>query len=322
MSVSRGTRLSSRPTWVLGVAFTLLLTVAWQLCPAEVFAQEGPSQAFWPEVSPDGREVLFLSPGRAGPIHVMNADGSDPHRIAAGTRPMWFPDAKRIVAVARSRVAERIVVMNADGSDPDTLPMMYRRYVWRPKVSPDGKSIVIGNYAPDGEERGFHAVFHVVGLDGSPIRDIHPSAAGEAVEATWSHDGRLAFVSFSRDAAEVLTSTTLYVMNGDGTGEHAVATLAGAAQWISWSPDDRHVAMQQDDLERKNGNIVVVDVVMGTVHTITHHARHYFDETPSWSPDGHIYFQSNRDGAYAIYRMNADGSHQERLSPKGHGAGR
>jgi len=46
----------------------------------------------------------------------------------------------------------------------------------------------------------------------------------------------------------------------------------------------------------------------------THHDHPYLDETPSWSTDGWIYFQSNRTGDYAIYRMHADGSHQERLT--------
>ena len=48
---------------------------------------------------------------------------------------------------------------------------------------------------------------------------------------------------------------------------------------------------------------------------ITHHDHPYLDETPSWSPDGWIYFQSNRSGDYAIYRMHTDGTDQQRLTP-------
>ena len=40
-----------------------------------------------------------------------------------------------------------------------------------------------------------------------------------------------------------------------------------------------------------------------------------FDSFPSWSPDGrHVAFESNRDGGYQIYVMNADGSHPTQLT--------
>lgn len=277
-------------------------------------AQRPSCGAFWPEVSPDGQKILYLSPGRAGPIHVVKADGSDPHDVAPGTRAAWFPDGRQILAVARSETGDRLVVMNADGTDPDTLPLSHRPPLWRPRVSPDEKAIVFGDLSP--EDRP--GVFHIIALDGTRVRDIHPSAAGHPIEPTWSHDGRLAFVAFSKDSTGTIRSTTLYTMNGDGGEERAVATLPDAAQWISWSPDDRKIALQ-DDATRKDGKIVdgkitVVDLATGAIHPITHHDRPYLDETPDWSPDGHIYFQSNRDGAYAIYRMNDDGSGQRRIA--------
>lgn len=275
-----------------------------------VFKQHSSPQAFWPEVSPDGRRVLFLSPSRGGPIYLMNADGSDSHQIAEGTRPSWFPDGKRIVAVARSETVEHLVVMKADGSEPDTLPTAYPRYVWRPRVSPDGKTIIVGDYWPTNAPN----IFHLVKTDGTPLQDIHPNVPGELVEATWSHDGRLAFVAFSRDTVKGWpVSTKLYVMDGDGSNERAVVTLSNAAQWISWSPDDREVALQ-DEGKEGDGNILIVDITTGVVHRITHHDHPYLDETPSWSSDGWIYFQSNRTGRYTIYRMHADGSDQEQLT--------
>ena len=151
-------------------------------------------------------------------------------------------------------------------------------------------------------------VFHVIGLDGTRVRDLHPAAPGEAEEPTWSHDGRLAFVAMRRDSAGKVRSTDLYTMNADGTGERKIATLPGGAQWIAWSPDDRRIAPQDD--RGKHGDIVVVEVATGAARRIAPHARPYLDETPSWSSDGRIYFQSDRGRTYAIYRMAPDGSGQ------------
>lgn len=272
----------------LSTCATVLIACWFSASVTPALAQGGSTPAYWPEVSPDGSRVLFLSPSRRGPIYVMDADGSNPQRIGEGTGPSWFPDGRRIVALEVSKTTEHIVVMNADGTDPVTLPTAYPQYLWRPRVSPDGETIVVGNYWPTKTPN----VFHIVRIDGTPVRDIHPSAPGKLVEATWSHDGRLAFVAFSRESKDGWpVSTKLYVMNGDGSGERAVATFPDAAQWASWSPDDRNIALQ-DEAKDGDGNILIVDVTTGAVRQITHHDHPYLDETPSWSPDGWIYFRA------------------------------
>ncbi len=51
---------------------------------------------------------------------------------------------------------------------------------------------------------------------------------------------------------------------------------------------------------------------------LTHSAA--FDASPAWSPDGrHIAFDSNRDGIFEVYVMNADGSGVTRLTGNGGG---
>ncbi|HKK08719.1 MAG TPA: hypothetical protein VKA44_07525 [Gemmatimonadota bacterium] len=259
---------------------------------------------YWPEASPDGREILYESPARGGPIHLAAADGTHERVLAPGTRAAWFPDGRRILAVVRRGSVDGLVILRRDGSAADTLPFTHARPLWRPRISPDGTRIVVGEPGPPSRP----GLFRVLSLDGTPVRDLHPSARGEASEPTWSHDGRLAFVAFRRDRTGTIRSTDLYVMNADGTDEHRVATLPGGAQWITWSPDDRWIALQDD--EEESGQIVVVEPATGTVRRIAPHVRPYLDETPSWSSDGHLYFQSDRGGTFAIYRMEPDGSGQ------------
>jgi len=58
---------------------------------------------------------------------------------------------------------------------------------------------------------------------------------------------------------------------------------------------------------------------MGTLKSIGNNQRNLtrpgHDRNPSWSPDGkRIAFESNRDGNWEIYVMNANGRNQRRLT--------
>jgi Tol biopolymer transport system component len=92
---------------------------------------------------------------------------------------------------------------------------------------------------------------------------------------------------------------------------------------IAWSRDDRTLALADSYTPHPmpagfvmDAIIVAVDVGSGAVRTLTPHDRRFMDEHPSWAPDGTIYFQSNREGAAEIFRMNADGSNQRRVTSK------
>ncbi len=178
--------------------------------------------------------------------------------------------------------------------------------VWRPNVSPDGKRVVFSNYSG--------GAFHVMDLDGGNLRELPIGMHGRSTEPTWSHDGRIAYVAWSDPApgGRLARSTGLYVMNGDGSGERLVGTVPGQAQWISWSRDDRTIAVQSH--EGSGGNIILVDVATGAPRQITHHDDKGNDETPAWTPDGRLYFQSVRGGRFEIYRMDADGSNAQRIT--------
>jgi Tol biopolymer transport system component len=53
---------------------------------------------------------------------------------------------------------------------------------------------------------------------------------------------------------------------------------------------------------------VLLDIASGEFHSVSRRSAVYLDETPSWTPDGRLLFQSTRDGAFEVYVMNADGS--------------
>ena len=222
------------------------------------------------------------------------------------------------------------MLMNVDGTDSHEIPVEGVAISGMPLG--DGSSILIIASQPGADPRTAVLILRVMHLDGSVVRTITlPTLPGPVRAMQPSRDGRrLAFVALIRDTTDIspnaTKSSTLYTMNIDGSDLKTVATFTGIVEQPSWSHDGRKIALQHDhpyahdatgkplDPFNLDSDIVVVDVTSGAVRDLKHPDRKYLDETPDWSPDGHIYIQSTRDGAMDIYRMNANGSKPQRLT--------
>jgi Tol biopolymer transport system component len=106
---------------------------------------------------------------------------------------------------------------------------------------------------------------------------------------------------------------------------HARAVTAfpdsvGRAQWPTWSPDGRRIAVQvgrydRNDHANDRSDIWVIDVADGKAVNLTPGDDPWLDETPSWSRDGRtIVFQSTRSGRFEVWRMGSDGSSPVQLT--------
>jgi Tol biopolymer transport system component len=294
-----------------------------------------PSHGASPKVSPDGKAVLFSrDSGGQRSAYVMGADGSNQRSISVASGSpssiSWFPDSKRVFVVVRgqNRAAPvRMAIMKVDGTDV-TEVAMNGLIVAGAALMPDGKTIMLASATRDSAGRVVSMQQYFADIDGSHVRPFAiPAIAGRMLSALVpSPDGRrmALTVADTSDPAMIFKATTLWVMNADGSALKALATLSDGLEQPTWSPDGRKIALH-DDHPPKNralvpadyvpdANIVVVDAATGAIQQLTHHDRRYLDEVPSWSKDGRIYFQSNRDGQMEIYRMNADGSNPQRLT--------
>jgi Tol biopolymer transport system component len=100
------------------------------------------SDGYAPDWSADGARIMFQSYDSKENryyLEVVKSDGTDRHRILAGSEPWeglrWSPDDRRIAYVS---VRGGIWIMNADGSDARRL---LDGYGYVPSWSPDGSSI-------------------------------------------------------------------------------------------------------------------------------------------------------------------------------------
>ncbi|MFO8034452.1 MAG: hypothetical protein R6U88_04730 [Candidatus Bipolaricaulota bacterium] len=106
-------------------------------------------------------------------------------------------------------------------------------------------------------------------------------------------------------------SYDLFVLDVEEGSERALTSTGREELYPSWCPEGEMVAfmaMQEED----NWDIFTVEVDTGDVFRVT--ADPGLDVNPSWAASGEIVFNSDRDGPWAAYAIQPDGTGLRRLS--------
>ena len=202
------------------------------------------------------------------------------------------------------------------------------------------RSIVFGSR----DEEGIWDIF-AIDADGTGLRNLTQSAI-EDVYPVWNRTRtRIAFRSATQPGG-------VFVMNADGSGmRHLYTEPFTIIDHFSWSPDDRHLAVE-GGWEGTGRQIRRVDLATGTSQVLHQGgfspdwspdgeliAFHYGGQVfvmnasdggnvtnltlslggadPSWSPDGERIAFASGSGPAKIWVMNADGSNPVQLSTGG-----
>jgi Tol biopolymer transport system component len=236
-----------------------------------------------PAWSPDGSQIAFISdrddphPGACFPdcftqIYVMDADGSDEHRLIESEFPMqhpdWHPDGTRLSFDSERDFQADIYVVNADGRG---LQRLIEDGFWA-DWSPDGTQIAFAS------KRDGNVEIYVADADGRNQRRLTDNSRLDYFPA-WSPDGR-------RIAFAALEQQRIYVMNADGSDEQPLADLARSED-PAWSPDGSHIVFQSSS----TGNfeiytVDVEDVLQGKADAGPRRLtdNHAGDFWPAWGP--------------------------------------
>jgi Tol biopolymer transport system component len=256
--------------------------------------------------TPHLRNVIIFTTMEFGfaEVMVMRPDGSRRERLttdqAVYAAPVVSPDGQSIaVASFRGGSWNGIYLLDRFGKGRTTL-VSHSTFDGSPVWSPDGAKLAFRSELP-GPFGDYGRIF-VVNRDGTGLRQLTPEvAAGEGYQyddsPSWSPDGTR--VVFDRTGM-------LSLINADGTGLISTGVLGEDPEW---SPDGTQIAYAS--ISGTDG-LFAMDMSFSS-RRLT--AAGNQDRMPGWSRDGHqLVFQRNDGTVLQIYRVNADGSGETKLS--------
>ncbi|TML11209.1 MAG: peptidase S9, partial [Actinobacteria bacterium] len=225
-----------------------------------------------PAISPDGRQIMFVSERDRLSLDLFMADAS-------------------------SGVVLRKVISTAADPHFDSLQYIQSAGAW----DATGRRFVVAAVI-DGVPS-----LTIVDMSGtSPRRDIRLRELGEIYNPSWSPDGKQIVFSAMKGGLSDLFVYTL----ADGSlvqlTDDEFADLHPA-----WSPDGKTIAFASDrfttsldDLRFGAVRVVLLDVATTIVRPLTAAADGGKQISPQWSPDGKaIYYVADADGVSNIYRV-------------------
>lgn len=158
---------------------------------------------------------------------------------------------------------------------------------------------------------------YAMNADGTRQTRLTISADQGGWGSAWSPDGsKIVFSSLSSSSAG--TYVELYLMNADGSGRTQLTNSQRGNYLPAWSPDGSRIAFISQIGSTDTAEVHVINVDGSDERELT--TNEAWEYGVSWSPDStQLVFGSDRDGAWQIYTMNADGSDQKPLPNPAHG---
>jgi tricorn protease len=200
--------------------------------------------------------------------------------------------------------ADDIWLANADGSNPRRLTAHVARD-FAPRFSPDGRWVAFTS-----NRMGNNDVFVIPAVGGEPKQLTYHSGDDQALY--WTPDGREIVMSSARAVHPF--GSPLYRVALDGTVPRPMDMDFGRAGMVK--QDNTMVAFNRTlpTYWRKgyrgnnSGDIAVQDLRTKEITEITdtdlqQFRTHTNDVYPMWGADGNIYFSSERDGIFNLWRV-------------------
>ncbi len=250
-------------------------------------------------------------------IGLLSMSGTPPTLSAQSAEPIKFA---RLAGIANDgRVAftyqDDIWVVDAEGTNPRRLTTHIARD-FSPRFSPDGKWIAFTS-----NRNGNNDVYLVPSTGGEPKQLTWHSGNDEALY--WTPDGKGVVMSSQR--GQGAWGSPLYVQPIDGTIAYPLGMGIARAGMISQDGGtvvfNRNLpsAWRKEYRGNAAATIAVMNTKSGDITELTNTdlkayktmANNVF---PMWGADGMIYYATERDGPYNLWRMSAKGGAPQQVT--------
>jgi Tol biopolymer transport system component len=258
---------------------------------AAVYETARPASAF-------GREIISREKG-AGDLNVTPAISPDGKNVVFLSEKSLFSIDMYVADVASGRISRKLVETT---SDPhfDSLQFLASAGDW----APDNRRFVFAALS-----KGQPVLTIVDTRNGRREGEFEFKDLGEIYNPAWSPDGRQ--IAFSALKGGVLD---LYVYSLDSKALQQLTDDAFADLDPEWTPDGREIVWVTDRFSSNLSTLSFGNYRLGSIAPATRQARQLagFDSgrnsNPEFGPDGSLYFLATPDGIPNVYRLSRGGT--------------
>ncbi len=257
---------------------------------------------FLPAFSPDGESIAFVRGDRTclQDVFVVPSGGGEARRLTSSQHHVagldWMPDGRSLVFSAgpSSPGDLRLWRLSLKDGSLTWLPTPSHRAA-RPSIALAGGSMVY-------EDQDYTSDIEKVTIGGE-ARETTTIVASTRHDYGPQYSPGGKYISFISNRSG---SPQIWVCDGDGGGCRQLTEFENAyIQYPRWAYDERRVAFTA--APGSYTAIYVGDVETGQVRRLTRSDRH--EMCLGWSRDGEwLYCKSERDDAWWVWKMRADGS--------------